>query len=299
MESLLGLKHPVVCAPMGGVAGGQLATAVSQAGGLGMIGMGSAGSSSALRRELDLVRAATEIGIGLVDWVVRRSPDLLETALAARPKLLAVSFGDSFNWIEQAHAAGIPVAVQVHDAASAKQAHNSGADILVARGLEGGGHGRPVHQRDSVLRQTLSATDRPVLAAGAIATAADVERALDAGAAGVWVGTAFSTCAEALSTAGHRRALFAATGADTVLTSTFDWAAGFAWPSDIPERVIANDFVAQCNTGSGDRSEAAAALRRAIAADDESRICVNAGTGVGHLTEVKSAAQVLVELCGF
>lgn len=298
MESLLGLKHPVVCAPMGGVAGGRLATAVTRAGGLGMIGMGSAGSSSTLRRELDLVPAGIEIGIGLVDWVMRRSPDLLETALAARPKLLAVSFGDTFDWIVRAHAAGIPVAVQVHDAASAKQAHDSGADILIARGLEGGGHGRPVYRRDDVLAQTLSVTDRPVLAAGAIATAADVARVRAAGAAGVWVGTAFSACTEAMSTAGHRRALFAAAGTDTVLTSTFDWAGGFAWPAEIPERVVANDFVAQWNTASDDRTEAAADLRRAIVADDESRICVNAGTGVGHLTEVKSAGEVLAALCG-
>ncbi|MCE5287721.1 MAG: nitronate monooxygenase [Nocardiaceae bacterium] len=299
MESLLGLKYPVVCAPMGGVAGGRLAAAVTRAGGLGMIGMGSAGSSSALRRELEIVPAGTGIGIGLVDWVMRRSPDLLETALAAKPKLLAVSFGDNYDWIEQAHAAGIPVAVQVHDAGSAEQAHDAGADILVARGLEGGGHGRPVHQRQEALRQTLTATDRPVLAAGAIATAADVTDALEADAAGVWVGTAFSACLEALSSAAHRRALFAATGADTVLTSTFDWAGGFSWPSDIPERVISNDFVAQWNTDHDDRSAAAEDLRRAVAADNESRICVNAGTGVGHLTEATSAAQVLMTLCGF
>ena len=238
------IRYPIVCAPMGGVAGGRLAAAVSKAGGLGMIGMGSAGSSEALQRELALVPQGIAIGIGLVDWVMRRSPDLLETAISAKPALLAVSFGEDFDWIDRAHDAGIRTAVQVHDIASAAHAHEAGADLLVARGLEGGGHGRPVRHRDQLLAEVLEATDRPVLAAGAIATAHDVEAALALGAAGVWVGTAFSACTEALSTPGHRRALFAASGEQTTLTSTFDWAGGYPWPAGIPERVISNRFLA-------------------------------------------------------
>lgn len=290
-----GIRYPVVCAPMGGVAGGRLATAVSIAGGLGMIGMGSAGSSAALERECRLVPPGTQIGVGLVDWAMRRSPDLLETALAAKPALLAVSFGDQFDWIERAHDAGIRTAVQVHDEASAAAAHHAGADILVARGLEGGGHGRPIHARDELLESVLQATDRPVLAAGAISTAQDVKAALELGAAGVWIGTAFSACTEALSSPGHRRALFAASAEQTTLTSTFDWAGGYPWPADIPERVISNEFLARWDAAD-DRKSATEALAQAVAADDESQICVNAGFGVGQLTAELSAAEVLAQL---
>ncbi len=81
-----GLRVPIVNAPMGGVAGGRLATAISVAGGLGMIGLGSAGSTKILEREVRYPRAArVGFGIGLVDWVVRRDPALLEAAKRSLP----------------------------------------------------------------------------------------------------------------------------------------------------------------------------------------------------------------------
>src|SRR6202011_5888951 len=87
----MGLRVPIVNAPMGGVAGGRLAAAVTAAGGLGMVGMGTAGSTSALHAELPHVRGT--FGIGLLDWVISQDPDLLDAALAARPVLCSVSFG--------------------------------------------------------------------------------------------------------------------------------------------------------------------------------------------------------------
>src|ERR1700721_1480723 len=87
----MGLRVPVVNAPMGGVAGGRLAAAVSAAGGLGMVGMGTAGSTSALHAELPHVPGA--FGIGLVDWVIRKEPELLEAAPAAHAGALSVRFG--------------------------------------------------------------------------------------------------------------------------------------------------------------------------------------------------------------
>src|SRR6516165_1826948 len=86
-----GLRVPIVNAPMGGVAGGRLAAAVTAAGGLGMVGMGSAASSAELKTQLQHISGG--FGIGLVDWVIRNEVGLLEDALAARPMLLSVSFG--------------------------------------------------------------------------------------------------------------------------------------------------------------------------------------------------------------
>lgn len=85
----IGLTSPIVSAPMGGAAGGVLAAAVSRAGGLGMIGMGSTGSTERPRTELSMVDAQHRPwGIGLVDWRMRQDTDLLPTALAAHPTLL-------------------------------------------------------------------------------------------------------------------------------------------------------------------------------------------------------------------
>src|SRR5947209_20034906 len=86
-----GLQLPIVNAPMGGVAGGRLAAAVTAAGGLGMVGMGSDGSREALQTQLRQVRG--RFGIGLVAWVMRNEQGLLEDALAARPALLSVKIG--------------------------------------------------------------------------------------------------------------------------------------------------------------------------------------------------------------
>ncbi len=85
---------PIVNAPMGGVAGGRLAAAVTAAGGLGLIGMGSAATRESLKTELRHVCGAfgsKAFGIGLVDWVMRAQAGLLEDALAARPMLLSLT----------------------------------------------------------------------------------------------------------------------------------------------------------------------------------------------------------------
>ena len=116
----MGLDAPIVNAPMGGVAGGALAAAVSRAGGLGMVGIGSAGS--ALQRDQQL-RHLSELGrpfgIGLVQWVIASEPQLLTAAIAAEPAMLSVSFGDDFSWVRRAHdgccATGSPTAGTVTD----------------------------------------------------------------------------------------------------------------------------------------------------------------------------------------
>src|SRR6202008_3729304 len=108
-----GLRVPIVNAPMGGVAGGRLAAAVTAAGGLGMVGMGSDGTRELLETQLRHVRG--KFGIGLVAWVMRSEAGLLEDALAARPALLSVSFGADWSWVATAHDAGVATVTQVYD----------------------------------------------------------------------------------------------------------------------------------------------------------------------------------------
>ncbi|WP_191498610.1 nitronate monooxygenase, partial [Mycobacterium simulans] len=134
-----GLRVPIVNAPMGGVAGGRLAAAVTAAGGLGMVGMGSTATRASLAEQLQHVSG--KFGIGLVDWVMRKEPGLFEDAVEARPALLSVSFGTDWEWVAKAHESGIATVTQVYDSLVARQAADAGVDILVARGAEGGGHG--------------------------------------------------------------------------------------------------------------------------------------------------------------
>lgn len=307
----LGLTAPLICAPMGGVAGGALATAVSRAGALGMIGMGSAGSVAALERELaelgDDLRGADGLpfGIGLVEWGIARDPELLSRAIAAAPVLLSVSFGDwnapalAPHWVTAARDAGILTVTQVATVQEAEVAAASGVDAIVARGSEGGGHGDHREPRDSLLAAVLGAVDVPVIAAGAVSSAADVARVLDAGAVAAWVGTAFAAAEEALTSVDARAALIAATGADTVVTRAYDVALERPWPARFPERLVRTEFIDRWHgreTELALDTEARAAFRAAAAAGDYSVVPVDAGEGVGLVTRVRPAAEVVADL---
>jgi nitronate monooxygenase len=291
-----GLRVPIVNAPMGGVAGGRLAAAVTAAGGLGMVGMGSDGSREALQTQLRQVRG--RFGIGLVAWVMRNEQGLLEDALAARPALLSVSFGTDWSWVARAHDAGIPTVTQVYDAAGARQAVDAGVDILVARGAEGGGHGEVTLGTLPLLDTVLDAVSVPVLAGGGIASARSLAAVLAAGASGAWVGTRLAACPEALTGEGSRRALIAAQATDTAVTRAFDVARGLPWPGRFPSRVLANDFVARWS-GHEDALDPPACdeLAAATAADDRSIAPVDAGQGVGMIADDASVGEVIERMC--
>ncbi|WP_074405385.1 NAD(P)H-dependent flavin oxidoreductase [Mycolicibacterium fortuitum] len=261
----IGIEVPIVNAPMGGAAGGRLAAAVSAAGGLGMIGMGSSATADQLTAELAQLDGRI-FGIGLVHWVVQDRPDLFEVALAARPALLSVSFGEDWEWVRRAHEAGLTVTTQIATVDAARRAVDAGVDVVVARGAEGGGHGEPTIGTLPLLADVLDAIDVPVLAAGGVSSARAVAAVLAAGAGAAWVGTAFAACSEALTPSPARDALVAADGDATELTTEHDVAAGYRWPPSIPERVLRGSPVnAGQGVGAVRREESAAELVRSLA----------------------------------
>jgi nitronate monooxygenase len=287
---------PIVNAPMGGVAGGALAAAVSRAGGLGMIGIGSAGSARQLGAELSHVAPLGHpFGIGLVHWVLEREPELLATALAARPALLSVSFGDDHSWVRHARAEGVRTAVQVGDLWAAHRAVDAGVDVVIARGAEGGGHGEPRIGTLPLLAAVLDRLNVPVLAAGGVSSGRALAAVLAAGASGAWLGTALSACIEASTPDRVRHALLDARDTDTVTTRVFDVAYGYPWPPGVPERVLRNDFTTSWD-GREDELGADRDAREVLAADD-GLAPIDAGQGVAMLTTVSSAADVLDRLC--
>lgn len=283
-----GLRVPIVNAPMGGVAGGRLAAAVTAAGGLGMVGMGSTATRSSLAAELREVRG--RYGIGLVDWVMRRQSGLLDDALAARPALLSISFGTDLSWVSAARDAGIPTATQVYDAEDARRAADAGVDVLVARGAEGGGHGEVRLATLPLLDVVLDVVSLPVLAGGGVASPRSLAAVLAAGASGAWVGTRLAACPEALTGAPGRQALIAAAATDTRVTRVFDVAAGLPWPKRFPSRVLADDFVARWS-----------GHEEALAGDPDACIGhpppVDAGQGVGMIRDDATVGEVIEVMC--
>src|SRR4051812_36506083 len=293
------LDCPVFGAPMAGVSGGALARAVSLGGGLGMIGVGSETEVDWITEQARLpAEADVSFGIGLMAWALERRPELLTAAIAAGPALVSVSFGDPAPFVGPLHDAGIAVATAVNSLADLDRAHAAGADIIVAQGTEAGGH---TGQRATLplLQEVLGATDRPVLAAGGVATGAGLAAVLVAGAAGGWIGTPFLSCTEATNSAAARARIRAAGGDRTVLTSAFDIAQGLPWPARWPGRALTNEFTVTWEGREDElRGDAAAAeqVRRARAEGDLEHAPLYAGESVGLVSAEESATAVVRRL---
>ncbi len=233
-----------------------------------------------------------------MNWVLDRRPELLDATIAARPALVSVSFGDPAPWIGPLHDAGIAVASQVNTTADIHRAHEAAVDVIVAQGTEAGGHtGR--RSLLPLLQEALTLTDRPVVAAGGIATGRGMAAALVAGAAGVWLGTPFLSCPEGLNSPAARARVRAAGGDDTVLTRAFDVAQGLPWPPRWPGRALVNDFSRTWHGREEELSRDAAASKRVVDArltDDLQQAPVYAGEAVGLVTTERSATDVVREL---
>ena len=293
------LDAPVFGAPMAGVAGGELARAVSLGGGLGMIGVGADTATDWIVEQARLpAEADVSYGVGLMAWALERRPELLAAAIAAQPVLVSVSFGDPGPYVGPLHDAGIAVATAVNSLADLDRAQAAGADIIVAQGTEAGGH---TGQRATLplLQEVLAATDRPVLAAGGIATGAGLAAVLVAGAAGAWIGTPLLSCTEAMNTPAARELIRGAGGDQTVLTSAFDIAQGLAWPARWPGRALVNEFTETWHGREEElRGDSAAAeqVRRARAEGDLEHAPLYAGESVGLVSTEESATDVVRRL---
>lgn len=295
-----GISVPVVSAPMGGVAGGRLAAAVSAAGALGMIGVSARTAPEWLARECEVAAASGRpYGVGLQAWALESAPGQLDAVVEAAPALVSVSYGPYADHLDRLHRAGCVVATTAGNLAEARAAEAAGVDIVVARGLEGGGHGRNDVATLPLLQSVLDDLSVPVLAAGGIVTSRGVAAALAAGAAGAWVGSAFVMCVEAETSAEARARLASATDTDTVYGRVFDVAKRAAWPSEWGERELRNSFY---DTWSGHEDElavddaAATEYAAAVAAQDFDTAGVQVGQGVASMTRECTAAEVVAEL---
>jgi nitronate monooxygenase len=292
-----GLSVPVAGAPMANVSGGKLTGAISAAGGLGMLGAGSAVSAEWIRTEGAVAAASGRpYGIGLMAWSMANRPEHLEAVLELRPALVSLSFGDYSQYVETLQAAGIVVATQAGTVADAREAIAAGVDVIVARGAEAGGHGRNSIATLPLLQAILDLTDLPVLAAGGISGPRGLAAVLAAGAAGAWIGTAFLTCAEALTPEPIRRRLLEADETDTVYGTVFDAASRAGWPDEFGGRALRNPFYDRWEGHeSALKSDDAAheEYLTAVRAADPAAASLYAGQGVGALTTQPTAAEAL------
>jgi nitronate monooxygenase len=294
----LGIRHPILQAPMGSTAGGALAAAVSAAGGLGLIGGGMA------RREWlepQLLAAGNQrVGCGFITWGLVQRPEALDLALAHAPATVMFSFGDATPFIPKVKAAGIPVICQVQSVAMAREVLEQGADIIIAQGAEAGGHGA---QRGTlplvpaiVDAVKAAGSDALVVAAGGIADGRGLAAALMLGADGVLIGTRFHASEESLVSAAAKAKITAGSGDATVRTNVFDIGLESPWPIYFTGRGLANRF---SQTWHGREAELAAdeaakaRYKAANAANDLETTVVWAGEAIDLIDQVEPAGAIV------
>jgi len=298
----LGIAHPILLAPMGGVAGGRLAAAVSEAGGLGLIG-GGYGDGAWLDREF-AAAGNRRVGCGFITWSLAKNPALLERVLAHAPAALMLSFGDPRPFAARIRAAGSILICQVQDCDQTLQALDAGAEIIVAQGTEAGGHGGaratlPLVPAlvDLVARR---APDAMVVAAGGIADGRGLAAALALGAEGVLVGTRFYATAESLAHDMAKARVVAASGETTLRTTVFDIVRGIDWPKPYTGRALGNAFCARWHGREGELAAAQAAemqrYKAAVEAGDFTTAVIFAGEDVDLIDDVPPAAAIVARL---
>ena len=291
----LGVRHPILLAPMDVVADGRLAAAVSHAGGFGIIG-GGYGDAAWLTREMDAAGDA-RVGVGFITWSLSRQPHLLDLVLERRPPAVMLSFGEVQPHAGRIKAAGALLLCQVQTVDQARQVIAHGADVLIAQGAEAGGHGMSRGTLALVPAVVDVAGDIPVAAAGGIADGRGLAAALMLGADGVLIGTRFYASQEAAALATAKDRLVAASGDATIRSVLFDIVRRNVWPAPYTGRVLANSFTERWRGRELDllqrQAEEAARYDAARAAGDFDTAAVIAGEAVDLIGDIPPAGEIV------
>jgi nitronate monooxygenase len=242
----LGIEHPILLAPMGVMAGGKLAAAVSNAGGLGIIG-GGYGDKDWLDRQF-AAAGNTRVGCGFITWSMAQNPALLDQVLAKNPAALMLSFGAVEPHATKIKAQGVPLICQVQGMKYLREAVDAGADIIVAEGNEAGGHsghrGTITLVPEAADYLAKHAPETILVAAGGIGDGRGLAAALMLGAEGVLMGTRFIAAKESEAPEGFRQAIINADGDVTIKSNSVDVVRKRYWPNpEFVVRVWKNAFV--------------------------------------------------------
>jgi enoyl-[acyl-carrier protein] reductase II len=240
---LLGVRHPIMLAGMGGVSYAELVAAVSTAGGYGVLGMAGR-TPDFIREEMRKVKGLTDKPFG-VD-LLAASPESLTASVEIIIEEGATSFvaglGIPMPIIARLKAAGLKVMVVCGAVKHAVKAEQAGCDAVICQGGEGGGHTGLVGTMPLVA-QAVEAVKIPVVAAGGLYDGRGLAAALALGATGVWMGTRFIASQEAHAGELYRQAVVEAADEDTVRTRSY---------SGKPMRVKKNPYVEEWETRPAD-----------------------------------------------
>ncbi|HTO01464.1 MAG TPA: nitronate monooxygenase [Microthrixaceae bacterium] len=295
LTELLGVRHPILLAPMEGVAGGVLAAEVSAAGAFGQIGGGYCDIET-LRNEISLAKGA-RVGIGFITFALDERPEALDIALASNPPSVQLSFGDPRRYDDRIHDAGALLICGVQTPDEVALALEAGADVIVAQGREAGGHGRPDLGTMGLIPSVVDrAGSTPVVAAGGIADGRGLAAALMLGASGITMGTRFLATHESISNPVEAAELVARSSVETVRTSVYDVVRGPAWPEGHDGRVVRNDFTTSWAAEPDHPQSQVENLRDRYKGSRDADYSIRplwAGEGLDLITSIEPAASVV------
>ncbi|MEW6555301.1 MAG: nitronate monooxygenase [Actinomycetota bacterium] len=297
VPGILGVQYPVLQGGMIWVSDAGLAAAVSQAGGLGVIGAGGMAAET-VEEEIARARELTDKPFGVnIPILSPFAEGIFEAAARMGVPVLTTSAGNPRTYTDRAHEAGMRVVHVVSNVRMAHKAQEAGVDVIVAEGYEAGGHNGFDELTTMVLvPQVVDAVDVPVVAAGGIGDARGMVAAFALGAEGVQLGTRFLASVESPAHPRFKELILGAGDCSTVITGrsfgpvrvlrnqlaeTILQAEREGWP---PEKV-------QEMIGSG-RS-----VKACLEGDLEEGSFMS-GQVAGMIGEIRSAAQIVAELVG-
>ena len=291
---LLGIELPILQAGMSSYTTPELVAAVSNAGGLGIIG-GLGRSADELREEIQKVRALTARPFGVNHVVSQVAPEEIDVTLELKVPVLSLSWGRSREYVRRARETGIKVVHQVNTPEEAGQVASDGADVIVAQGNEGGGHVGGMSTLPLVPQVVDVVNAVPVLAAGGIADGRGLAAAMMLGAQGALFGTRFLATPEAKGRGHSKDVILNALGSQTVASKFFDDVLGLRWPGALV-RSIRNPLLDRWAQRQQDWALAADQIRPSLEAAMEAGDFVLAGESAGLIHDIVPAGELVMRI---
>ena len=292
---LLGIEIPIFQGGMATYTSAELVAAVSNAGGLGIIGALGRNRDD-LRDEIRRVRALTSRPFGVNHVVCLIDDECVELTLAQRVPVISLSWGRAAELTARAHEAGIKVMHQVTTPEEAGATAAEGADVIVAQGTEGGGHVGSTMSTMALVPQTVDIVKPvPVLAAGGIADGRGLAAAIMLGAQGVLMGTRFLATIECHGRGHSKDALLNSLGSQTVASKFYDDVSGILWPGSVV-RAIRNPILDEWARRPDEWARVADELRPALQSAVANGDFVLAGESVGLVHEILPAGELVKKI---
>ncbi|SDB07876.1 MULTISPECIES: DUF561 domain-containing protein [unclassified Butyrivibrio] len=293
INEILGTEFPIIQGGMANIATGSFAAACSNAGALGLIGVGGM-NPKMLREEIRICKSKTDKPFGVNIMLMHPDADeFADIVVEEGVKVVTTGAGNPSKYMEKWKAAGITVIPVVAAPILAKHLEKAGADMIIAEGCESGGHVGEMTTM-TLVPQTVDAVNVPVIAAGGIADKRQVKAAFALGASGIQVGTCLLASDECPIHENYKNAVIKAKGTDAVVTGRI---------GGTPVRVLKNkmtrEYIKQEKAGADMltlEKFTLGSLRRAVFEGDTDTGSLMAGQTCGQVKEIKPVKKILEEL---